>query len=406
MSEKLSVRDLKLNNQRALIRVDFNVPLENGKITDDSRIRATLPTINYVLDHGGSAILMSHLGRPKGHPEPQFTLAPCAKRLSEFLKRPVKMAPDCVGPEVEKMAKQLKPGEILMLENLRFHKGEEKPSEEPTFTSGLSELGDVYINDAFGTAHRAHASTADIAKFFPDKAAMGFLIENEIAYLGNALANPKHPFCALLGGAKISTKFKVIEALMQKADLLLIGGAMSYTFFKAQNIPVGDSLVENDFLNVARQLMDIGEQSHCKIYLPIDIVAARKIEPGAEKIIVKTKEGIPDGFEGVDIGPETRRRYADQIKKSATIFWNGPVGVFESPPFNEGTIAIAKAMAEATKNAVTIVGGGDSIAALEQAGLTDKMSHVSTGGGASLEYIEFGQLPGIEALTVRKGKKN
>ncbi len=397
MVDKLSVKDLDLKGKKALIRVDFNVPLENGQITDDTRIRASLPTIQYVLDQGGSVILMSHLGRPKGQPDPQFSLVPCAKRLSELLQRPVQMAPDCCGPDVEKMAQQLKPGDILLLENLRFHKGEEKPEQEPSFVSGLAELGDVYINDAFGTAHRAHASTTLIAQFFPDKAAAGFLLEKEIAYLGSTLLNPKRPFCAILGGAKISTKFKVIETLMQKADVLLIGGAMAYTFLKAEDIPIGHSLVENDFLGVARQLMGVSAQSRCRLLLPIDLIVAREINAQAEKRIVKVIEGIPEGFQGVDIGPETIQLYAQEIKQAATVFWNGPLGIFECPPFDQGTNAIAQVLAE--HSATTIVGGGDSAAAVEKAGLADRMSHISTGGGASLEYIEFGKLPGIDALT-------
>lgn len=402
MSEKLSIRDLNLENKKALIRVDFNVPIQNGQITDDSRIRASLPTIQYVLDHGGAAILMSHLGRPKGKPEPQYSLAPCAKRLSELLQRPVEMAPNCEGPEVMRMSQDLKAGQILLLENLRFHKGEEKPEEEPTFVSGLADLGDVYINDAFGSAHRAHASTTTIAQFFPGKAAMGFLMEKEIAYLGSTLLSPKRPFCAILGGAKISTKFKVIEALIQKADILLIGGAMAYTFFKAEEIPIGQSLVENDFLGVARELMDVSVQSRCRMFLPVDLVIANQISPEAERKVVrmnKASEGIPDGFQGVDIGPETLQLFANQIKKAATIFWNGPVGIFECPPFDHGTNTIAQLLAERRESATTIVGGGDSVAALERTGLIDRMSHVSTGGGASLEYIEFGQLPGIQALS-------
>ncbi len=398
MVDKLSIRDLDLKNKKALIRVDFNVPIENGRITDDSRIRAALPTIQYVLDQGGSAILMSHLGRPKAKPDLQFSLAPCAKRLSELLNRPVQMAPDCQGPEVERLASELKPGEVLMLENLRFHPGEEKPEEEPAFVSSLANLGDVYINDAFGTAHRAHASTTTIAQFFPGKAAAGFLIEKEIAYLGSTLLNPKRPFCAILGGAKISTKFKVIEVLMQKADVLLIGGAMANTFFKAEDISIGSSLVENDFLGVARELMDISTQSRCRLLLPIDLVITRQIQPEAEMQIIKVKNGIPEGFKAVDIGPETIQLYSQEIQKASTIFWNGPLGVFECPPFDQGTNAIAKVLAD-LKTATTIVGGGDSVAAVEHVGVADRMSHISTGGGASLEYIEFGELPGIEALS-------
>jgi phosphoglycerate kinase len=400
MSEKLSIRDLDLKNQKALIRVDFNVPIENGQITDDSRIRASLPTIQFVLDHGGSVILMSHLGRPKSKPDSKFSLAPCAKRLAELLKRPVQMAPDCLGPEVKKMVLKLKPGEILLLENLRFHPGEEKPEEHPAFVSGLAELGDVYINDAFGTAHRAHASTTMIAKFFPRKAAAGFLIEKEIAYLGSTLLNPKHPFYAILGGAKISTKFKVIEALMQKADELLIGGAMAYTFFKAQNIPVGDSLVENDFLDIAKKLMNVSTESRCRLLLPIDLVVARQINPQAERKVIQVKAGIPEGFQGVDIGPATIKLYSQELKNAHTIFWNGPVGVFECPPFDQGTNAIAKTLANLPL-ATTIVGGGDSVAAIEKVGVAGHINHISTGGGATLEYIELGQLPGIEALSTK-----
>jgi phosphoglycerate kinase len=399
MIEKLSIRDLDLKGKKALIRVDFNVPMENGKITDDSRIRASLPTIQYVLDHGGAAILMSHLGRPKGKPEAQYSLAPCAKRLAELLQRPVKMASDSCGPEVQKMAQQIKPGEVLLLENLRFHKGEEKPEEEPAFVKCLADLGDLYINDAFGSAHRAHASTTTIAQYFPGQAAMGFLMEKEVAYLGSTLLNPKRPFCAILGGAKISTKFKVIESLMQKADVLLIGGAMAYTFFKAENIPVGQSLVEDDFIETAKKLLETSARSRCRLLLPSDIVITRQISPNAEHKVIQIKNGIPDGFEGVDIGPETIQQYGQEIKKAATLFWNGPVGVFESPPFDRGTCAIAQLLADIGDQATTIVGGGDSVAALEQAGLVDRMSHVSTGGGASLEFIESGQLPGIQALS-------
>lgn len=399
-TEKLSIQDLDLKGKKALIRVDFNVPFEQGEITDDTKIRASLPTIRYALDHGAAVILLSHLGRPKVPFEPQFSLAPCAKRLSELLKKPVKMAPNCRGIEVEKMAHDLKPGEILLLENLRFHEGEEHPEKEPTFVSSLAHLGDVYINDAFGSAHRAHASTSTIAKFFPNQAASGFLMQKEIEYLGSALLHPKRPFMALLGGAKISTKFKVIEALMKKADALLIGGAMAYTFFKADHIPIGNSLFEPDFLSVARQILDFTTQNKCKVILPIDIVVARHIDPAAESMIVNVKEGIPDGFEGVDIGPKTVQLYEHELKKANTIFWNGPLGVFECPPFAKGTYAIAKILAQLP--ATTIVGGGDSVAAIEKTGLADQFNHLSTGGGASLEYIEFGTLPGIEALSDKK----
>jgi 3-phosphoglycerate kinase len=401
MEEKLTIKDLDLKNKKALLRVDFNVPIENGIITDDSRIRASIPSIQYILEQGGSVILMSHLGRPNGEIDPSLSLRPCAQHLSKLLSLPVKMAPDSCGPVVQKLADDLKPGEILLLENLRFHKGEEKPAEEPTFVSGLADLGDLYINDAFGTAHRAHASTTVLATFFPGKSAMGFLMEQELAYLGSKLLHPKRPFYAILGGAKISTKFKVIEALMQKADVLLIGGAMAFSFFKAQGISTGKSKVENDFLPVARELLDVGSQSRCRVVLPVDIVITDKIEHGAKGHPVRINQGIPNGMEGVDIGPETIRKYTEELKNASTIFWNGPLGVFECPPFDHGTNAIAKFIAELTPKATTIVGGGDTIAAVEHAKVANKFSHVSTGGGASLEFIEFGRLPGIDALSAK-----
>lgn len=400
MENKLSVRDLDLQNKKVLIRVDFNVPIENSNITDDTRIRASLPTIQYVLDQGGSVILMSHLGRPKNGKDPSLSLAPCAKRLSELIKKPVKMAPDSVGPDVEKMAKELKPGEILLLENLRFHKGEEKPEADPEFVKGLAKLGDVYVNDAFGTAHRAHASTAVITEFFPGKAASGFLLEKEIEYLGSTLANPKRPFYAILGGAKISTKFKVIEALMKKADALLIGGAMAYTFFKAQGYAIGKSLYEPDFITVAQEIMDATSQLQCRLLLPVDVVAVERIEPDAKRQVFEIEDGIPDHLEGVDIGPETVIYFAKALEKASTVFWNGPLGVFECPPFAKGTHDIAEVLARL--RATTIVGGGDTVAAIEGVGLSEKFSHLSTGGGAALEYIEFGTLPGIEALSNKK----
>lgn len=399
MEEKLSIRDLDLKNKRVLIRVDFNVPIENGQIKDDSRIRASLPTIQYVLDHGGVPILMSHLGRPNGKPAPKLSLAPCAKRLEELLKRPVKMAPDCQGPEVKKIVLTLKSGDVLLLENLRFHPGEEDPEEEPVFVRNLADLGDVFINDAFGTAHRAHASTTTIAQFFLGNAAAGFLMEKEIAYLGATLLNPKRPFYAILGGAKISTKFQVIKVLMQKADLLLIGGAMAYTFLKAKNIAVGQSLVEDNFLNIARELLNNAEHSDCRILLPTDLIVARQITPQAETRLIQVKDGIPEGFQGVDIGPKTIQNYSNELQKAATVFWNGPLGVFECPPFDQGTNAIANTLAHLNSTTITIIGGGDSVSAIERTGLANRISHLSTGGGATLEYIELGELPGIEALS-------
>lgn len=397
MTKTLGVQDLDLKGKRVLLRVDFNVPLEKGEILDDTRIQASLPTIQYILDQGGSVVLMSHLGRPKGGPDPRYSLAPCVKRLSELLDRPVNLLPDCVGPEVSARVKRLQPGEVIVLENLRFHKGEEKPTEEPTFASALAELGDLYVDDAFGCAHRAHASITEVPALFPGRAAAGFLLQKEITYLGETLLKPKKPFYAILGGAKISTKFKVIEILLTKADLLLVGGAMSYTFFKAQGLAIGNSLYEPEFVDTARQLLQVSSQERCPIWLPVDLVIVQSIDPQSERRIVPAQDGIPEGFQGVDIGPETVKRYTQALQDAGTVFWNGPLGVFECHPFDAGTNAIARTLAELS--AVTIVGGGESVAAVDRAGVADRLTHLSTGGGASLEYIEFGQLPGIEALS-------
>jgi phosphoglycerate kinase len=401
MPDKLNIQDLDLRGKKVLIRVDYNVPLENSKITDDTRIRETLPTIQYTLDRGGIPILMSHLGRPKGQPDPHLSLAPCANRLSELLKKPVKMASDCCGGEVEKLVSRLKSGDIVLLENLRFHVGEENPSKEPSFVSALAKLGDVYVDDAFGCAHRPHASIVEITDFFPDRSAAGFLMQKELTYLGSTLLNPKRPFYAVLGGAKISTKFRVLESLMQKADVLLIGGAMANTFLKSEEVEIGDSLFERDFIPVARELLDVSIQPHCRIILPVDLVVADAINSKANTKIVSVSEGVPKGYKAVDIGPQTVQRYSDELQKAATVFWNGPLGIFECAPFAKGTNGIAKTVANLS-SAITIVGGGDSIAAIEQFGLTDQITHISTGGGASLEFIEFGTLPGIEALSNKK----
>jgi len=398
MKEKLSITDLDLAGKKVLMRVDFNVPLDKGgNITDDTRIQASLPSIQYVLDHGGAVILMSHLGRPKDKRNPEFSLAPCAKRLSELIQKPVIMAPDCVGPEVQNLASKLKPGQILLLENLRFHRGEEHPGEDPQFAKQLAQLGDVYVNDAFGTAHRKHASTATIAQYFPGMAAAGFLLNKEIQYLGSALLSPKRPFYAILGGAKISSKIGVIKSLLTKVDALLIGGGMAYTFSKAQGIAIGDSIHEDAFLDEARAILQGKDAS--KLLLPQDQVVVNQLNNEAVPKIVKTREGISPGYQGVDIGPETIREFTAKLQNGATIFWNGPLGVFEISNFAKGTFAIAKAIAGL--RATIIVGGGDSIAALQAAGVSSKISHISTGGGASLEYIELGTLPGIEALSDR-----
>lgn len=398
MQTKLSLSQLPLKDKKVLMRVDFNVPLDNkGAITDDTRIRASLPSIQYVLDQGGALILMSHLGRPKDKKVAELSLAPTAKRLEELIGKKIEMAPDCVGPEVEKLAHKLAPGQILMLENLRFHRGEEHPDEDQNFVKQLASLGNVYVNDAFGTAHRAHASTAVIAKFFPEASATGFLLEKEIKFLGAAFDKPKHPFYAIIGGAKISTKFGVLKALIKKVDALLIGGGMAYTFFKAQGISIGDSIHEDDQIQEAKELIKLCEKANVKLLLPIDIVVADKPVNGAKTEIVKIQDGIPNRFQGVDIGPETIQLFKEQLKNGSLIFWNGPLGIFEQSEFAKGTDAIAKTLAQS--KATTIVGGGDSIAAIQAAGLADKITHVSTGGGATLEYIEYGKLPGIEALS-------
>jgi phosphoglycerate kinase len=386
---KLTLEDLSLKGKHVLMRVDFNVPLDHGKITDDSRIRAALPSIEYVLNHGAALILMSHLGRPKAKPEAEFSLSPCAKRLSELLKKPVFMAKDCIGPEVEKMASQLTLGQVLLLENLRFHPGEEFPEKDPSFAANLAKLGDCYINDAFGTAHRAHSSTAAITHFFPENSAMGFLMEKEIKELSPLLNKPQKPFYAIIGGAKISSKIGVIKKLLEKVDALFIGGGMVYTFMKERGIEIGASISEDP--------SSIQGLPSDKLHFPVDLVIANQLSNSAQQRTVLFNEGIPKGWQGVDIGPKTVIEWSKQLQKAATIFWNGPLGVFEISNFAKGTEAIAKLLAHS--NANTIVGGGDSVAAIEQMGLADRFAHLSTGGGASLEFLEQGRLPGIDALT-------
>jgi phosphoglycerate kinase len=396
MTHKLSLKELYLNGRKVLMRVDFNVPLDkNSYITDDTRIKASLPSIQYILSQGGSIILMSHLGRPKGKPSPEFSLAPCAKRLSELIHKEVVLAPDCVGQDTENLAQNLKPGQVLLLENLRFHPEEENPTDD--FAKQLAKLGDVYVNDAFGTAHRAHASTATITKYFPGEAAAGFLLEKEIEFLGKTLLKPKKPFYAIIGGAKISSKIGVLNTLLNKVDALLIGGGMAYTFYKAQGISIGESIHEDAQINEARNILAKAKTLDVKIYLPVDNIAANKIDPTATIQIVSN--GIPNGMQGVDIGPKTIEKYIAIIQDAATIFWNGPMGIFEIEKFAKGTNALAHALAKL--KAITIVGGGESVAAVEAAGVTSSISHISTGGGATLEYIEFGKLPGIDALSDR-----
>lgn len=398
MLNKLSLKDLNVKNKKILMRVDFNVPLDKGgAITDDTRIRASLPSIEYVLDQGGSVILMSHMGRPLKNKTSELSLAVCGKRLSELLNKPVEMAPDCVGKDVEVLVQNLRPGQILLLENLRFHKGEEHPDEDPQFSKQLAKLGDAYVNDAFGTAHRKHASTYTVPLLFQGKAAAGFLMEKEIEFLGHLVLHPQKPFCAIIGGAKISTKIGVLKALLKKVDALLIGGAMAYTFMKAQGLSIGDSLYEPEFLDEAKSILEASRSSRAKLLLPVDHVIVEDLDAVSYKRIVDNRQGIPEGFKGVDIGPKTIEEFFEALKKAATIFWNGPMGVFEVASFATGTTAIAEILANSP--ATTIVGGGDSIAALQNAGVIDQMTHVSTGGGASLEFIEWGTLPGIEALS-------
>jgi phosphoglycerate kinase len=395
--DKLALKDLSLKGKRVLMRVDFNVPLsKEGKITDDSRIVAALPSIEYILAHGASLILMSHLGRPKAKPDPQLSLAKVAKRLSELLDKPVPLAPDCIGPEVEKMAKALRPGQVLMLENVRFHPGEEEPEKDPSFVDSLAELGDLYVNDAFGAAHRAHASTALIAKHFPGKAAAGFLMEKELSYLIPLLQSPRHPFYAIIGGAKVSTKAGVIHNLLKKVDSLFLGGGMTFTFLKAKGIEIGSSLFEEEEQKAASEILETAKSIH----LPSDLVIADAFSNDANRKVIKSKEGIPKGWQGMDIGPETIQEWSKLLQKAATVFWNGPLGVFEMPHFAKGTFEIATALANSA--AEVVVGGGDSVAAIQQMGLGEKFAHLSTGGGAALEFLEFGHLPGIDALSPGK----
>jgi phosphoglycerate kinase len=386
---------LDLAGKRVFIRVDFNVPLDaQGRVTDDARIRAALPTIRHALAKKAKVILGSHLGRPKGKPEDRekYSLEPAAARLSELLKQDVTLADDCVGDGVRKLVRDLKDGQVLLLENLRFHPEEEKNDE--AFARELASLADVWVNDAFGTAHRAHASTAGMAAFVKEKAA-GFLIQKEVEYLGKALGHPERPFVALVGGAKVSDKIKVLDSLIAKADAVAIGGAMAYTFLKAQGVPVGKSLVEEDKLELARQILDRAAARKVDLLLPVDHVAGAEPKETAERVVVNDR-AIPDGLMGLDIGPKTLDRYRQRILSAKTVFWNGPMGLFEQKPWAEGTFGVARAMADSP--ATTVVGGGDSAAAVEEAGLVDRMKHVSTGGGASLEFIEGRALPGIQVL--------
>jgi phosphoglycerate kinase len=394
---KLTINDLDLRGKRVFIRVDFNVPLKDGVVTDDTRIRETLPTLRLAIQKGGRLVLASHLGRPKGGPDPKYSLAPVAEKLEELLERTVGFAKDCVGPEPEKTSKALVDGGVLLLENVRFHPEEEKNDE--AFSRQLAALCDgVFVCDAFGSAHRAHASVVGITRFVK-QAAAGVLMEKELAYLGKAITNPARPFVAILGGAKVSDKIEVVENLMKIADAMLIGGGMAYTFEKAQGLPIGKSLVENDKIDLAKRLIADAKQKNFKLLLPVDHVVAPELKPNT-KATVCDVSATPADQMGLDIGPKTIAAYAAEIAKAKTIVWNGPMGVFEMPPFAKGTLEVAKAVAGATTaGAISIVGGGDSVAAVHQSGLANKISHISTGGGASLEFLAGRKLPGVEALT-------
>jgi phosphoglycerate kinase len=388
MFNKKTVRDIDVKGKKVLERVDFNVPLKDGKVDDDTRIVAALPTIKYLMEQGAAVILCSHLGRPKGGPDPKFSLKPVADYLSGLLGKPVAFVDDCVGPKAEAAAKALKPGDVLVLENTRFHPGEEKNDLE--LAKGMAALADIFVNDAFGSAHRAHSSTEGVARYLP--AVSGFLMEKEIKYLGQAIDNPKRPFVAILGGAKISDKIGVIKNLLTKADAVLIGGAMANTFFKAQGYVTSKSLVEDTALDTAKELLVLGGT---KLRLPVDMVLGDKLDDSANVKTLAVAD-VPEGWSILDIGPETIKAYSKVIKGAGTIVWNGPMGLFETAKFANGTLGIAKAVADS--GAISVIGGGDSVSAIQKSGLADKITHISTGGGASLEMLEGLVLPGVAAL--------
>ncbi len=387
-----TIRDANLANKRVLIRVDFNVPVKDGKVSDATRIIAALPTINYILEQPGtSLVVMSHFGRPKGKKNPDFSMVPVGKKFEELLGRPVKVASDVIGPEVEKEVKSLKPGEVLLLENCRFYPEEE--ANDATFSKTLASYGDIYVNDAFGTAHRAHASTEGVSHYLPSYA--GFLIEKEVKFMAPLLENPAKPFVAIIGGSKVSSKISVLESLVKTCDTIVIGGGMAYTFLKVLGHKIGKSLVEDDYLDTAKSFLSAVEKKGVNVILPVDHVCAESFAEDANPILVDSVD-IPDNLMGMDIGPKTTALVVDALKDAKSVVWNGPMGVFEFSSFAKGTEAVAKALA--ASNATSVVGGGDSVAAVNKFGLADKISHVSTGGGASLEFLEGKELPGIKAL--------
>ena len=388
-----SIDELPIQGKKIFLRVDFNVPLDaTGKVTDDNRIQAALPTLKYALAQNGRVILASHLGRPKGKPEPQYSLRPVALRLGELLKREVKLAPDCIGPEVEKMVGEMKGGDILLLENLRFHKEEE--NNDPAFAAALARLADVYVNDAFAVSHRAHASVEGITKFFQQKAA-GFLMKEELTYLHKVMIDPARPLAAVIGGAKVSGKLEVLKNLVPRVNKMLIGGGMAFTFLKAGGIDVGKSMVEDELLTTAKEVLEAGRKSGVQVYLPVDCVVAEKFTATAQNKVVGVKE-IPKDWMGLDIGPATIQLFGEALQGVKTILWNGPMGVFEMPPFSRGTMEVARHIVNS--GAVSVVGGGDTDLAVHQSGLAEKISYISTAGGAFLELLEGKALPGVEAL--------
>jgi phosphoglycerate kinase len=401
MLNKQFIEDLKLEGQRVLTRVDFNVPLnDNLQITDNGRIKGALPTIRHIVEQGGKAILMSHLGRPGGERIESMSLKPAAEELSELLGQKVILAPDCVGQEVETLVNGMQNGDVVLLENLRFHKAETK--NETDFCKELGKLGDVYVNDAFGTAHRAHASTAGVAEFIAESA-VGYLIRKELRFLGGAVSEPKRPFAAILGGAKVSDKIKVIEKLLDKVQTLIIGGGMACTFMKAQGYEIGASLLEEDSLDYANELIYKAQEKGVELLLPVDAVIADSFNKNAETRVVSAADGAPESWLILDIGPQSAKIFCDAVSRAGTVLWNGPMGVFEMDAFAKGTFAIAQSLADATdKGAVTIIGGGDSAAAIQQSGLSERITHVSTGGGASLEFLEGKELPGVSAIQQAK----